>query len=473
MKPPRHQRGPTFSHRESGYTLPMVILIAGATAVWIGSLIHFTQGEVRMAHQSFHMNSSLNLAEGAAERALHAIHNEFWTDWSVESSNMVMDPIVRDLGGGVTGTMQARVEDLATLPTIFATGIIQVPNQPEIRRELVISLEQRTFFRNALTANEIIFQGGNTFVDSYNSEAGLYDYDTNRNDQAILATTSVDSINVGNAHILGYVATGGGLPSVGMSGTILGFDSPEGISIDLNRITTDFSSSFPPVAPPNTYHGELGVIDRDISLPLEGHVAENAHFVYQADSINIRNNTITIDSDVVLHVTGDVSIGGNSGSIHIMAGANAILYVDGDMDVGGRGTDNQNNRPSELLIYGSSNADQSFALAGQSDWLAAIYAPNANVELKRTGNDGKFHGAVVADSIAIQGGYHFHYDESLAAFTPAYSPAPGTYRPGQWDEGGSDPEPGTPPGQGGGGPPGQGGGGPPGQGGGGPPGQGE
>ena len=52
-------------------------------------------------------------------------------------------------------------------------------------------------------------------------------------------------------------------------------------------------------------------------------------------------------------------------------------------------------------------------MGGIGQLYAAIYAPNANLEMKGGGSSGMVLGSMVAKTISMNGGTDFHYDEAL------------------------------------------------------------
>ncbi len=103
----------------------------------------------------------------------------------------------------------------------------------------------------------------------------------------------------------------------------------------------------------------------------------------------------------------------------------------GDVDIGGNGVVNMSNVPENFQLFGtaSSGSSQTIKVSGNGAIQAAIYAPNADIELKGSGSGGVFMGAAVGDNITMTGNFEFHYDEALANFTIDKS-----YRISRWRE---------------------------------------
>jgi hypothetical protein len=91
------------------------------------------------------------------------------------------------------------------------------------------------------------------------------------------------------------------------------------------------------------------------------------------------------------------------------------MFVEGDIDIGGNGILNTSN-PEDLKIIGTNETEgaQTIKVAGNGYLSAAIYAPNANVELKGGGNAGRVFGAVVGYDSKLNGNSWFSYDIALS-----------------------------------------------------------
>jgi hypothetical protein len=132
-----------------------------------------------------------------------------------------------------------------------------------------------------------------------------------------------------------------------------------------------------------------------------------------SDAIRFTGNktlTIATGSTLTVYTNGNISAFGNGLVNGATAGANAC---------------------SSLLVYGTHNTSggQTFTVGGNGQLYAAIYAPKATVELKGGGSSSHVSGSVVADSISMNGGTDFHYDEALGSLNSG-----GGYRVNRWKE---------------------------------------
>jgi len=134
---------------------------------------------------------------------------------------------------------------------------------------------------------------------------------------------------------------------------------------------------------------------------------------YKYDSINIENsNAITIDGEVTLYVTGDVTLM-NSSYLEIVdtnPDASLTLYLGGDYE--GKNSSNMNNLtsdPKKLKIYGLESCN-SMDFKNSTDFYGVIYTPNADVIFY---NSADAFGAVAAKSFEQKNSATFNYDTSL------------------------------------------------------------
>jgi len=92
------------------------------------------------------------------------------------------------------------------------------------------------------------------------------------------------------------------------------------------------------------------------------------------------------------------------------------IYVTGNIDVGGNGVATANNLPTNLLLYGtvdpnnSANKCTSVSIHGNGDLYGAVYAPEADIQ---TSGNAAVYGSLTGKSVKINGNGGFHYDEAL------------------------------------------------------------
>lgn len=403
-------------------SLIVCVLIAGIAGLYLETVRH----ELKETHRTRLLLESVNLAEIGAEDALYALLNDDWSNWSSgtygysrripAASRSWNDPTAIPSGrSGETSWIDVFVSTVdPSRPVIVAEANLEHKLGVNVSRQIRIDLSTGSLFMNGLTARDQVEMNGNKIdVDSYNSDDGPYNATTNRKDNGSVASVSVAvaAVDLQNADVLGYVATGGSAPSVGKNGSVRGFDTPSGTKVDLTRVTTDFFAEFPAVSAP-------GLSSPSTSLTPSGPGTYHLATDHALSSLTVASgDVVNITSDLTMVIDGSLTI---KGEINVNPGATLTLYVSGDVDIGGIGIVNNHvgSKPENVIVYGTGaeGAGQLIKLHGNGAIQVAIYAPYAEVEMKGSGSSGTMYGAVVAESVLLTGNFEFHYDEALKEF---------------------------------------------------------
>src|SRR5690606_12989168 len=127
----------------------------------------------------------------------------------------------------------------------------------------------------------------------------------------------------------------GSNPYVGPNGSIRGYDTPNGVNVDENRISRDFYAEFPSTDVPS-FSGAYTSIGSSVGY-------HGTSTRYRISSINLKNkDTLTIRGDVTMLVQGSIDV---KGEIVVEPNSSLTLYVEGSITVGGNGVVNQTNIP--------------------------------------------------------------------------------------------------------------------------------
>jgi hypothetical protein len=421
-----------------------VLILAAVTAVIASGFVYRSANEAKLATRSYYSFVALNLAEAGIEEGLFAANSANFSStngWALASGSST--DYVKSITSGfafqqATGAVYIRVDaGMSNTPTVTAMGVISIPRQPTVLKQLHVTGIQRHLWGNGIVVKGTLTFSGNASVDSYDSSVGVYNSTTNRSDQATVATTStaLDPITVGSsATIYGYVATGAADPVVGSSGRIYGLTTPSGTNVDTSRIRHDFTANLPDVSAPTTAAISLPALEASITLPRAGDaVGANGRYLYTVPSVGLGGgDAVEIADNVDLIVTGNVSVSGNA-AITLDTGSTSFnLYCPGTIAIGGNGMNNTTNLPINAAIWGTapstSVTPQSITISGNGSFKGTIYAPNANVAMTGSGEN---NGAVIAKSATIGGSGKFHYDVRLAS---ARTPLDSSYHLTSWCE---------------------------------------
>lgn len=118
------------------------------------------------------------------------------------------------------------------------------------------------------------------------------------------------------------------------------------------------------------------------------------------------------DGDVVLHVTGNITLG-QSCEIIVKKGSSLTIYTDGNISCANGSGINTENPPTEATtfqLYATGQDAQYFDVKAKSQFTGVIYAPNSEVILYAQGDA---YGSVVAKNFDYKAGGNFYYDKAL------------------------------------------------------------
>jgi hypothetical protein len=424
--------------REGGSALMISMLIVAVLGVSMGSYLALVSSQNHSVARSMAWASAIPAAEAGVEEALtHLARNDLvniasdgWVErgagWYQKCGN---------LGGGFGYV--TRIQNVNP-PLIMSTGIVPAPGGPAtigttdgailgaaldqrsfIRRSVrVDTIRDNSFFVDGVVAKgQIDLAGNNVKTDSFDSEDPNYSTDgkydpAKAKDNGGVATNSglVNSLSVGNADIMGTVATGpGGSVAIGPNGTVGDKDwvTAGNKGIQPGRASSDMNVSFPDVEAPFTTG----------SIPPSGTV-DGVTYDYIIDEgkyvISSLSGKVLVRGDAQLYVSSSFNITGEGG-IWIEENGSLELYSAVDkVNIAGKGVVNGSGLAKNFQYFGlPSNTE--LKIAGNGEFIGAIYAPNAHLHLAGGGKDTEdFKGASISASVKINGKFQFHYDEALA-----------------------------------------------------------
>jgi hypothetical protein len=451
----RARRNASFHAR--GSVLLVALLLAIGIAISLTSYIKLVLTSANLADRSYYQNAAVNLAEIGVEEALHCYNKlgdvpiaspqDAWTPtgWTVAVDNSATRTLSGyTLGPNVTAVIRVHCSlhnptTITDTPVIVSKVTVTFPNGPEISKFVEVTLRKRTLFPRGMVVRQTIdADGGNLSLDSWDSmddgdpSTAIVPYSTtSRRANATLATISTanGAIDIGNGNVYGYILTNGGTVNAGPTAILTGdFASTE---FDSQRISNDFEvTAFPTTdLPSSSYTNQVTSSLGAVSLPrvTDTPAADGTYYYNFAPgaAMSLNNGTVQINGKVVIMLVNHagvsaMTIGGTAG-MNIASGAALKVYSNGNISItGGGGLSNGNSEPATCVFFGThvTAGSQSLTLNGNGHTSVALYAPNAAINMSGGGSGGDFYGAIVGNTVRMNGTTRFHYDEALARLYP-------------------------------------------------------
>jgi hypothetical protein len=281
--------------------------------------------------------------------------------------------------------------------------------------------------KQSYTAN-----GYNVETDSYDSTQGAYDPNSaGTNGDIVTLSTNANSVSIGNGKINGTVHTPAGgkqgvTATIGSNGSVGDANWVDGANTGFQsgHFKDDFNQTdFPDATLPNVpawYTPTAGTAPDGLSYT---YVLSSSTPTYKVNG-NVTGSIYVGKPNTVLYVTGNVSIGSGGGGsappqIHIGPGASLTIYVAGaTTSISGNGLVNDTGQAKNFQYYGLPT-NTSIDITGNGAFYGTIYAPQADLNLKGSGNSSyeDFTGSSITKTTKMTGNFKFHYDESLIYLT--------------------------------------------------------
>ena len=412
--------------REKGAALFLSVLTG---VVMLGLTTPFLvkmSGSYHLTEKSYKSMAAMNLAEAGIELAIWEINFGDISSWSGTNSERTLSiSNFSAADGTVIGDISIIVYNPQLLtPMIESTGIVAWAGSQNITKTLRSGLESGgplPLFNFGLFGQIGVTLGLNASIDSYDSRQGPYGGD--------------------NIHSLGHVGTNAGTygcvtldeNSIIHGSALTGYQSnPDQIIVQGNgsnitgqKTTLDQVKELPSVPAPTglTYWGNLTASGSSTTISQSGQYA----------NFTLNNNAlVTISSNVVLYITGTLTLSNNA-EIRISNGCTATFYFGGDWNLSSNSMfNNLSQDPSKLVIYGTDTFTGSKTFRNNFATYAAMYVPKADVTFA---NNAAIYGSIVANSFNIANNLAFHYDEALASMsTPSLDTGTSSFTMKSWQE---------------------------------------
>ncbi len=431
-----------------GSTLMIIVVITGLVGFVLAAYLSLlcSQNSATMRSQAW--NAAIPVIEAGVEDALthintHGATNLYCDNWSQSGglywmqrwlgSNYYIVTISNYVTGATNNAPVIDSRGYVSAPILVASsegplladaGVSSSSAPAFLGRGVRATTGANALFSKGLVAKGTInLNGNNIATDSFDSSDPAYNtngrYDSTKNkDHGDIATDSglTNSVNVGNANVMGHVSTGpNGSVSIGVNGTVgdKAWVNGGNSGAKPGYVTDDMNVDFPPVpTPTGNWLAPVGGGGWTYLLTSGS---------WQLNSLSMSGQSkmrVVTNSTAILYVVGNLSLAGQT-FIQLDPGASLKLYVGGSASIGGQGIINNNANAANFYYYGLPS-NTSLTLSGNAAFTGVIYAPSADFSMGGGGNNTyDFVGASITKTVSMNGHYNFHYDEALGKYGPS------------------------------------------------------
>ena len=447
-----------------GSVLLVAMMFSALIAIALTTYMKLAINAQNMAQRSFLANHAMNVTEVGLEQMLwsfnqaNAHNSAAWAYWQQGATSHDLCRTFgysgyfgsnQNIDASVNVYMQNYDSPGFPIPVGIAMATVTPANGTPIIKMVKVYLTRRSFFGTGMVGKRgVTFNGTNVTVDSWLSGVDTtplsptpYSAAVRRTNGSVAAFNLDATVAVGNANVYGYISVGsadaGGYVSLGPQGIVAGdFAATES---DLTRISGNFTADLPNVTvPAPTAYTNItasgGTMDGGTFPRAAGNGAildpvnpADGIYYYKAsridlDSLHGKVPALTIRAGYKVAIilqngtggSGTEVVGtGNTSTLTVSTGAQFSIYTAGNVRLAGQGVTNQNGATTAFQVWGTATTagGQRVQITGLAGLTGVVYAPNATVD--STGN-GDVLGAIVGDTITMNGNGSFHYDESLA-----------------------------------------------------------
>ena len=452
--------------REQGSVMIFALTVMSVSAILMGSYLMLVQSQSASVSRSQSWNAAIAITEAGLEDGMALInkgaHNIItdpwaWTNnlttdgWTTFGSSGTTRTVTINgatytatvtISPGLTPTVTATgTAPYTSLPWVFGTnGYAMIPfpqpfvaqigaSQPQTsssgnvtlgRTVQVQTVKIPLFPVSVLTRLFFDMKGNNTTVDSFDSSNPLYSTNGQysvalRRYNGDVATDSglVNSLHLGNGNIYGHVYTGPGTAQsavqVGAQGGVgdAAWQAANPGAIEPGYWLGDFNVAIPDVPTPTFVGSALPAASNGV-ITLNGGVYTTTSSL---------STPLVVTGQTILWVQNSFSSGVTISNTN---SASLVLYVgttnasgNNSISVGGNGALNSPGYAKNLQIYGLPSLT-GISFSGNAAFAGTIYAPEAALTGGGGGNNTiDTSGAIVVNSVTLNGKWNFHYDENL------------------------------------------------------------
>jgi len=378
---------------EKGFVLPVSLMFLAIIALLGATAVKTTTTDLKIAINYKNSVEAFYLAEAGINHAQGFLKQNI-SDWNNYTAAQTLPISPTTLS---TGNYTITIEDPdQTSGNNWRKIVATATTSTGASAKIEVFLNPQSFFPFSYAAfgdEWVNISGNNAYTDSYDSSVEPWTRE-GKMQNGDVGTNSIDvgDLDVGNGIIYGDAIVGaGGDPNIVIS------YNPHG-----NITGSETALSEPVLMPSVTDSGletSVGILSGSHTISTDTRV----------DSISLASKSkITINGDVVLYVDGNIHISGKA-KIDIPVGSSLTIYASETIHMAGQGIVNQNNKPENLIIYGTDDCKK-VHFSGQADFYGAIYAPEAEFD---SSGQSDIYGSIICNTVDISGQGGIHYDENL------------------------------------------------------------
>lgn len=376
-------------NRNSGFAMAMVLSVIVLLLLLGGSLLGLSQNaEISSIRRSQEIAAKC-AADAGLTKSLFDL-NVLYTDSSLDLNNLLPQPAI-DLENSDTQFEYTVYLDGGNI-TVDSTGT----SGPCVKTVHCTIQVYSSRFEHPFFANTIDI--GNSTIDGYNSDYGLYGGLNISPISIATNNTDTDSIVLANG---GYL---NGDIFVGPDGSPLDvIDKKQNFDVTGSFDTLEEEKNIQVISPPSlTYKGAMA----------SGTITESGQYGEISSSAN-NEVVITIEGDVTLHITGNVELD-NGATIEITEGSSLTLFINNNFKMLNGGKINNTTRePPMCIIYSTHNDPETpveYNLSNTGEFYGAFYTPNANMHISENVS---MYGAIIANELIIDNSSELYGDKAL------------------------------------------------------------
>ncbi len=395
------------------------MLFAIGIALVLGSYLALSRTTLKLAHRSYFANDASNLAEAGLEEALYCFNQmaagtapaTAWSGWTLSGADakLTLPTFNRDQNGiGIVKVYVIGYDGSNATPTVLSQATITPfdGGAPVIKTVQMALKNNGAPIYGLVALHGLNFKGSN-FADSFNSNPtnsptgpwAAYSSAVAASKTSVVVLAG--SVKVGSGKIYGDLKLGAPVatpPASDYTGTV----------------TTNFTATFPmPVYPTAAAVSQSYNVSSTIppALPRGGDLpAADGRYYYFCKNTTIGSVAIANGMNVTIVGTGTKL----SAGLNILGTGTCFIYMDGVVTLS-KGADLVNTGwAGALQIYTTTTGNCS--IGNNSQIMACLYAPNADLTVSGSGSSGMLIGSFVADTITASNTMDFHFDEALRPF---------------------------------------------------------